>query len=122
MKKNLTLSLVVFCLLLNFAHAQCTSQIYIVRPSIQSGLLINAFGGQNSEPGAQVWAQHRSLSPEYREQWYVEIQMLLPIACTGFGDGHQKDTAHMTDDQIFQFQGFMLEGVSTIYRTAISVL
>ncbi len=119
MKKNLTLTLAVFCLFLNYVFAQCTSQIYIVRPSIQSGFLINAVGGQNADSAAQVWAQHRSVFPDYREQWYVETQMPLPNACTGFGYGHQKDTAFMTEYQIFQFQGFLLESDTLLYHTAI---
>ncbi len=120
MKKTIILALGIFWFSLTFASAQCNvSVVQIVQPSIQSGFLINYIVGVNTGADAQIWVQHRSIFSDYRELWYVEPPATLPDTCTGFIYAHQKDTALMLAGEIFQFQGFLLEGDTLLYQTAI---
>ncbi len=123
MKKIITLGLaLVLCLSATTSFSQtCTPIVFIAQSNIQAGYYTPAMGGQNSIPGAIIAIRYRQFIPgESMNAWTLAGSATIANACTGFIAGSQVDTSLMTDRELHQFQGYLVECPDTFWTPILN--
>lgn len=89
------------------ASAQCTAQIMMNQPGIQSGYLIFSGGGVNATQYSEVFGEVK----KNQDDWVALQNMILQNPCTGWLVVHQIAVSTFHYGDIYRFHIKMFDGV-----------